>query len=88
MARESVTSFGYSRVGTSWSKSQFGSSNNLRCICICEVVKAPGVPTTASPYYVVKEAEHVTTRFFLFYPSSETSFSVIADDIKSLNNFK
>ncbi|KAF0972282.1 hypothetical protein FDP41_009185 [Naegleria fowleri] len=87
MARESSTSFGYSRVGSSWSKSQFVNSNTLRCIMICEVVKAPGVPTVASPYYVVKEAEHVTTRFFLFYPSTSVNVNIIADDIKCLNDF-
>ena len=87
MARESSTSFGYSRVGSSWSKSQFGNSSSLRCVMICEVVKAPGVPTTASPYYVVKEAEHVTTRFLFFYPSSSTSINIVADSIKGLDSF-
>lgn len=51
MARESSTSFGYSRVGSSWSKSQFVNSNTLRCIMICEVVKAPGVSTGILYFY-------------------------------------
>ncbi|KAL9641426.1 hypothetical protein ABK040_013355 [Willaertia magna] len=87
MAPDSSTSFGYSRVGSSWSKSLFGNVNNLRCIMICEVIKAPGVPTTPSPYYVVKQTEHVTTRFFLFYPSSNTNVSVMANNLTSLNDF-
>ena len=87
MARESATSFGYSRMGTSWAKSQFGNVSNLRCVMICEVNKAPGVPTTASPYYVVPQAEHITTRFFCFYPKSDTNVNVIADNIKCLKDF-
>lgn len=68
MAEDSGTSFGYARMGSGWSKSSFGDSTNLQCMAICEVVKAPNVPTTPNPYYVVDQPSVITTRFFLFYP--------------------
>jgi poly [ADP-ribose] polymerase 6/8 len=69
MAKDSSTSFGYSRVGRSWSNSKFGTST-LLCLAIAEVAKAPGVPTTANPYYVVADDRQIMTRFFLFYPGA------------------
>lgn len=57
------------------------------CGSLSLTIYSPKVPTVASPYYVVKEAEHVTTRFFLFYPSTSVNVNIIADDIKCLNDF-
>jgi hypothetical protein len=58
---------GYAKTGKSWSKSRFGETSALVCLAICEVAKAPGVPEKPNPYYVVKEADYVATRFFCFY---------------------
>lgn len=69
LAEDSATSFGYARQGSGWRKSVFGgSSGSLQCMSICEIVKAPNVPTTPNPYYVVDQAQCITTRFFMFYP--------------------
>jgi len=81
MAAESSVSVGYARTGKSWKKSKFGDSSSLMCLAICEVVKAEGVPTTANPYYVVQEAQHVNTRFFLFYPKGMQGTSIKADSL-------
>ena len=80
MAPDSGTSMGYARVGSSWPKSDLGAQN-LQCLAICEVVKAQDVPTTPSPYYVVKQAHCVTPRFFLFYVGGKT-VSVMAKDLE------
>jgi poly [ADP-ribose] polymerase 6/8 len=67
LAPDSTTSLGYSRQGSAWNKSKF-SSTNLKCLSIVEVIKHTDVQTTPNPYYVIKNEEHVTARFFLFYP--------------------
>lgn len=77
MAKDSSTSFGYSRHGGSWPHSKFGTSS-LLCLAIAEVAKAPGVPTVPNPYYVVADDRQIMTRFFLFYPGSISGHGVQA----------
>jgi hypothetical protein len=64
MADDSSTSLGYSRSGTAWPKSRLGKNSYLQCIAIAEVAKAPGVPITPNPYYVVASDEYIMLRCF------------------------
>eukprot|EP01089_Gocevia_fonbrunei_P013254 TRINITY_DN3348_c0_g1_i1.p1 TRINITY_DN3348_c0_g1~~TRINITY_DN3348_c0_g1_i1.p1 ORF type:complete len:158 (+),score=48.09 TRINITY_DN3348_c0_g1_i1:2-475(+) len=68
LAPDSGTSMGYARTGRAWSKSKFGDSSSLTCMAIAEVVKHPEAPQTPNPYFVVKNPDLVSTRFFMFYP--------------------
>eukprot|EP01087_Luapelamoeba_hula_P022335 TRINITY_DN7973_c0_g1_i1.p1 TRINITY_DN7973_c0_g1~~TRINITY_DN7973_c0_g1_i1.p1 ORF type:complete len:784 (+),score=143.95 TRINITY_DN7973_c0_g1_i1:56-2407(+) len=77
LAPDSGTSMGYARTGAAWSKSKFGDSS-LVCLAIAEVVKHPEAPHTANPYYVVRNADYVATRFFLFYPGGNSSLQLQA----------
>jgi TusA-related sulfurtransferase len=79
MAKDAATSFSYSRVGSNWGHSKFGSSS-LLCLAIAEVCKGPGVPLVPNPYYVVREDKFIMTRFFLFYPGN-SSENVLADQL-------
>jgi hypothetical protein len=47
MAEDAGTSVGYARSGTGWSQSAFGNTSYLQGMAVCEVLKMPGVPTTA-----------------------------------------
>jgi hypothetical protein len=78
LAPDSATSLNYARVGTRWPKSDFGEYN-LQCLAIVEVIKHPEVPQTPNPYYVVKDPQFVTPRFFLFYTGA--SVRVMAKDL-------
>ncbi|KAL6047956.1 Poly [ADP-ribose] polymerase 6 [Balamuthia mandrillaris] len=81
LAPDSATSMGYARTGRAWSKSRFGDSSSLTCMAIAEVVKHPDVPHTPNPYYVVRNADCVATRFFLFYPGGNSGVNVQAKDL-------
>lgn len=83
MAEDSATSFSYSKFGSGWKKSSFGDSQNIQCIAICEVIKAPNIPIIPNPYYVVDQPLCITTRFFLFYPKGSLNLNIKA---KSLYN--
>eukprot|EP01090_Pellita_catalonica_P017296 TRINITY_DN5188_c0_g2_i1.p1 TRINITY_DN5188_c0_g2~~TRINITY_DN5188_c0_g2_i1.p1 ORF type:complete len:290 (+),score=24.78 TRINITY_DN5188_c0_g2_i1:330-1199(+) len=80
LAPDSGTSMGYAKTGSAWSKSRFGNSSSMKCMAIVEVIKAPGVPVTPNPYFVVKQEEWVQTRFFCFFPSN-TSLNVRAANL-------
>lgn len=79
MAKDSSTSFSYSRVGSNWPHSKFGTSS-LLCLAIAEVAKGPGVPTVPNPYYVVSQDQYIMSRFFLFYPGNSHE-NVMADHL-------
>jgi hypothetical protein len=71
---------GYAKqVSAKWDKSEIGK-DGLKCVAVVEVVKAPGVPKTAHPYYVIKEHKYLTPRFFLFY-SDNQNLKVTASSI-------
>jgi len=85
-AADTGTSMGYAKTGNSWPKSKFKSCGSMKCMAILEVVKGPNIPTTPNPYYVITETKYITTRFFLFWPSS-TSVNVQNTQItKELTN--
>ena len=60
---------GYSKTGKSWVHSQYGHTS-LRCMALCEVICDN---YKASPHYVIKNEDHVMTRFFLLYPEGSSS---------------
>jgi hypothetical protein len=79
-APDSGTSLGYARVGAAWNKSKFAGSSNLKCLSIVEIVKHPEVQSVPNPYYVIKNPDHITTRFFFFYPN-ESGLNANAKDL-------
>jgi len=44
------------------------------------VAKAPGVPTTPNPYYVVQQDQYVMPRFFFIF-NSQQSFNLYASNL-------
>ncbi|KAL6060336.1 Protein mono-ADP-ribosyltransferase parp16 [Balamuthia mandrillaris] len=67
LAPNASTSGGYMRSGTGWSKSQFGSS--VSCLALVEVIDHPDIygRDHSQWCYVVKDEEHLITRFFFIY---------------------
>mmetsp|Transcript_7417 Transcript_7417/g.10954 ORF Transcript_7417/g.10954 Transcript_7417/m.10954 type:complete len:639 (-) Transcript_7417:36-1952(-) len=88
MAVDMATSFSYARVGPTWHKSKLQSNGNaLKCMAICEVIKHPSINTVPNPYYVIKDAKYVTTRFFVIYRNSTTLSLNIKTIEKKLRSF-
>eukprot|EP01087_Luapelamoeba_hula_P016667 TRINITY_DN5141_c0_g1_i1.p1 TRINITY_DN5141_c0_g1~~TRINITY_DN5141_c0_g1_i1.p1 ORF type:complete len:723 (-),score=132.06 TRINITY_DN5141_c0_g1_i1:71-2239(-) len=67
LAPNAGTSQGYMRVGSGWSKSVFGRSAG--CLALCEVIDHESVfgRDHSQWCYVVKEDDHVMTRYFFIY---------------------
>lgn len=87
LAPDSGTSMGYARTGAAWRRSRFGDSSSLVCMAIAEVVKHPEAPHTPNPYYVVKKAELVATRFFLFYPGGMSGVQSVQANTLDLSKY-
>jgi len=56
----------YAKKGSGWKGSKFGSLD-MQCLALCEIVKG----YTANPYYVIKEEDHVVTRYLMVFNSGD-----------------
>jgi hypothetical protein len=87
LAPDSGTSMGYARTGSAWSKSKFENSSSLVCMAIAEVVKHPEAQQTPNPYYVIRNADFVSTRFFMFYPGGMSGVSSVQASSLNLSKY-
>jgi hypothetical protein len=69
LAEDCATSFSYIRYQQSWDKSMFGNSN-LGIMAMCEIIKHPDYNNMPNPYYVIKDDEHLSTRYFFIWENS------------------
>lgn len=54
-------------------------ADNFQCVALCEVISAG---YKANPYYVVPNEDHVVTRYFFIYNSTNVHSAVNASSAK------
>ncbi|KAL0485951.1 mono-ADP-ribosyltransferase [Acrasis kona] len=69
MAEDSTTSLSYAHHGDGWARSEL-TRGKFKCMAIVEVIKHPHVPQIPNPYYVVKDSNYLSLRFFFIFDSN------------------
>eukprot|EP01127_Copromyxa_protea_P014223 TRINITY_DN3918_c0_g1_i2.p1 TRINITY_DN3918_c0_g1~~TRINITY_DN3918_c0_g1_i2.p1 ORF type:complete len:560 (-),score=88.31 TRINITY_DN3918_c0_g1_i2:72-1751(-) len=77
LAKDSSTSVGYAKSGSSWPKSKMGSIG-LQCLSLCELINNNYIP---NPYYVVANEDHIVTRYIFVYNAANTHVSNTASTL-------
>ncbi|EFC43740.1 predicted protein [Naegleria gruberi] len=90
LAGNANVSFGYMRYQSGWNNSITFKSNQIGCLALCEILKAPeliqkyGDKMTPNPYFVIPNEEHLQTRAFFIYTTNQ-NHSVEGKDLKLPN---